>query len=122
MARSKSKHKKENKEVKNNPLIDPFWDTAQQFFDDLYSVSEVWDDSASDSFRFEITEHSRQKTEDYLNSVNEVYTYYNILLESTDQLTNWEAGFGGKLSLLDIGMLAERQMSRLLFNRDDQRF
>lgn len=121
MARSRSRVKKEDKDPKVNPLVDPFLDTTQQYFSDLDSVSNVWDDSVSDSFQHEITEYSRNKTKEYLESIIDIYTSYQHLLEAAENLKKWEAGFGGRLSLLDIGMLAERQMSRLFFNRDDQR-
>ena len=47
---------------------------------------------------------------------------YEAILKEAQSLLDWKAGFGGFLSIIDIEMLAERQTSRWLFNRDDQRW
>lgn len=124
MARSEEKNKQTQgeKTKKINPLVDLFHDACYDFFQELDKVSDVWDDAASESFRHEITKHSKEVTKEYLIGVIEVYHRYNTLVEQAQKLTKWNAGLGGWMSLFDLGMVVERGMSRLFFKRDDYRF
>jgi hypothetical protein len=123
MARSNSNKSNtpEHKMEPINPLVDLFHDSTYYFFQELNKVGEVWNDAASDSFRHEVTEHSRKITGDYLMAVCEIYGRYSAILEEAQKLTKWNAGLGGWMSFLDLSMVAERGVSRLFFNRDDHR-
>ena len=124
MARS-SNNKQQTADRKTesiNPLVDLFQDACYDYFQELDKVAEVWNDAASDSFRHEVTEHSRKVTKEYLMGVVEIYHRYTVILEEAEKLTKWNAGFGGWMSFLDLSMVAERGISRLFFNRDDHRF
>lgn len=102
-------------------MVDLFHDSCYDYFQELKKVSDVWNDNASESFRHEVTEHSQQVTKEYLMGVIEIHDRYTAILEEAEKLKSWNAGMGGWLSFLDISMLAKRGISRLFFNRDDQR-
>ncbi len=123
MARSNPRNRQPNQHIFEsiNPLVDPFHDSTHYFFQELDNVGEVWNDAASDSFRHEVTEHSRNITKDYVMGVLEIYERYTAILEEAQKLTKWNAGLGGWMSWVDLTMVAERAVSRLFFNRDDHR-
>ena len=104
-----------------NPLADPVTESMYELFLELNKVEEVWNDSVSDSFRHEVTEHTKETSKEYVIAIIQLYERYLQILEQAKQLTNTTAGFGGWLSFLDLQVIAERGVSRLFFNRDDQR-
>ncbi|MBS9783538.1 MAG: hypothetical protein KGV46_03190 [Pasteurella sp.] len=105
-----------------NPLVDPFLLPTKAFFEELKSVGDVWSDTVSDSFRYEVTEYSEEVVREYLEALISIYNAYETIVAEAENLTSPTAGMGGWLSLLDISMIAERGVSRLFFNRDDHRF
>jgi|GEM_PF-5733499 len=105
-----------------NPLVDLFQNQVYSFFKILNEVENEWYDEASESFRYEVTEHAQKMTKEYLLAVLELYERFSYLLEEANKLKNWNAGLGGGLSVFGLQMVIERGMSRLFFNRDDFRF
>ncbi len=105
-----------------NPLVDVFHDSWFTFRNELDNVEKVWNDAASESFRHEVTDYSKKVSLEYLQGVIKIFQGYKIIVEESQKLTNWNAGMHGWMSLFDVGMLAERGLSRLLFKRDDYRF
>ena len=104
-----------------HPLVMSFAEPTRNYFLTMGDFSDKWDDSAADHFREDVVECCRNTTRDFLYSVVALTKGYEQILQRAMALTKWSAGFGGALSILDIEMLAERQMSRLIFKRDDQR-
>ena len=105
-----------------HPLLELYVEPAQQFFSVMESFSDSWNDIASDRFKDEVVNRCRKETLDYLHALVSLTNGYEQILQQAQSLTDWKAGFGGRLSIIDIQMLAQRQVSRWLFNRDDQRW
>ena len=112
----------ENAESQLHPLIEQFVEPSKAYFDKMDNFSGQWDDAASDQFKDEVVERCRKTTYNYLKSLVSLTNGYEAILQEAQSLLDWKAGFGGFLSIIDIEMLAERQTSRWLFNRDDQRW
>jgi len=105
-----------------HPLVQQFADPVRNYFLTMNDFSDKWDDATSDRFKEEVVDHCRKTTYDFLCSVIALTDGYENILQQAQSLTKWNAGFGRFLSIIDIEMLAERQMSRLIFKRDDQRW
>ncbi len=112
----------ENAEPQLHPLIEQFVEPSKAYFQKMDNFSDQWDDAASDRFKNEVVERCRKTTYNYLKDMVTLTNGYEAILQEAQSLLDWKAGFGGFLSILDIEMLAERQTSRWLFNRDDQRW
>jgi len=119
---SNKRNNSSNKIESINPLVDPFHEPCFVFFKELDKVEDMWNDSASNSFRHEVTEYSRKTTKEYLEAVNNIFESYSAILSEAQKLKKWNAGFGQWMSFLDLSVVAERGISRLFFNRDDHRF
>lgn len=112
----------ENAESQLHPLIEQFVEPTKVYYDKMDNFSDQWDDVASDRFKDEIVDHCRKTTFSFIKSMVSLTNGYEAILKEAQSLLDWKAGFGGFLSIIDIEMLAERQTSRWLFNRDDQRW
>lgn len=117
-----NKESEQEDSVRLHPLLELYVEPAQQFFSVMDHFSSQWDDAASDSFKDEVVNRCRKETLDYLHALVSLTNGYEQILRQAQSLTDWKAGFGGWLSIIDIEMLAQRQVSRWLFNRDDQRW
>ena len=91
------------------------------YFCTVSSIYDKWDDSAADSFSEGPVERTRKVSKRYMQSLIKLERGYPMILQEAEKLTNWNAGLGGFLSILDIGMLIDRQISRNLFGHDDFR-
>ncbi|MDP0530675.1 hypothetical protein NLB58_02135 [Porphyromonas gingivalis] len=105
-----------------HPLIQQFVDPSRIYFQTMDNFSDKWDDSASECFRDEVVDYCRKTTYDFLCSVISLTNGYEQILRQAQNLTEWDAGFGKFLSIIDLEVLAERQVSRWIFKRDDQRW
>ena len=105
-----------------HPLLELYVEPTQQFFSTMDNFSDSWNDIASERFKDEVVNQYRKETIDYLHSLVALTNGYEAILKEAQNLLDWKAGFGGFLSFNDIEILAERQVSRWLFNRDDQRW
>lgn len=105
-----------------HPLLELYVEPTQQFFSTMDNFSDSWNDIASERFKDEVVNQCRKETIDYLHSLVALTNGYEAILKEAQNLLDWKAGFGGFLSFNDIEILAERQVSRWLFNRDDQRW
>ena len=112
----------EGTESQLHPLVQPFAEPARNYFLTMDNFYDKWDDATSDRFKEDIVEYCRETTKDYLLSVIELADGYEAILKRAQSLTSTCAGFGKFLSIIDIEVIAERQMSRWFFNRDDQRW
>lgn len=112
----------EGAESQLHPLIQQFVEPSRNYFQTMDNFSDKWDDSTSDRFREEVVDYCRKTTYDFLCSVISLTDGYEQILQQAQSLTEWNAGFGKFLSIIDLEMLAERQMSRWIFKRDDQRW
>ena len=111
----------EGTESQLHPLIQQFVEPSRNYFQTMGNFSDKWDDSTSDRFKEEIVECCRETTYDFLCSAISLTVGYEQILRQAQSLTEWNAGLGKFLSIIDLEMLAERQMSRWFFKRDDQR-
>lgn len=111
----------EEAQSKLHPLIEQFVESSKAYFQKMDNFSDQWDDAASDRFKDEVVERCRKTTYDFLKGMVSLTNGYEAILQEAQKLLDWKAGFGGWLSIIDIEMLAERQTSRWLFGRDDQR-
>lgn len=91
------------------------------YFLTVSSIYDKWDDSSADRFNEGPVARTRKISERYMKSLINLERGYPMILEEAGKLTNWNAGLGGFLSILDIGMLIDRQISRNLFGHDDFR-
>ena len=107
---------------KLHPLIGQFVEPSMAYFKKMDNFSDSWDDTASDQFKNEVVERCRKTTYNYLRDMVSLTSGYEAIHQEAQKLLDWKAGFGGFLSIIDIEMLAERQTSRWLFGRDDQRW
>lgn len=104
------------------PVVKDFTEPTRKFFYSMDNFSDKWDDASSAHFKDEVVNHSRKVTYDYILSVLQLVNEYDFLLQQAERLLDWNAGFGSRLSLMDIGMLVQRQSSRLLLGRDYHRW
>lgn len=104
-----------------HPLIEQFVEPSKAYFQKMDNFSDQWDDAASALFKDEVVERCRKTTINFMKDIVTLTNGYEAILQEAKKLLDWKAGFGGWISILDIEMLAERQTSRLLFGRDDQR-
>jgi hypothetical protein len=104
------------------PIVDIFQEPSAKFFQVMDNFSEKWDDASSARFKDEVVQHARTVSIDFIRSVLNMANSYEQLLQAAQSLLSTTAGSGGWLSFNDIGMLAERQVSRWLFNCDDYRW
>lgn len=105
-----------------HPLIKQFIEPTRVYFEKMNDFSDQWDDAASDRFKDTVVNHCRKTTWEFIQSLAALTDGYEQILQQAKSLLDCKAGFGGFLSIIDIEMLAERQVSRWLFNRDDQRW
>lgn len=104
-----------------HPLIEQFVEPSKAYFQKMDNFSDQWDDAASERFKDEVVDCCRKTTYDFLKSMVTLTNGYEAILQEAQKLLDWKAGFGGWLSITDIAMLVDRQTSRLLFGRDDNR-
>lgn len=122
MENEKQQTAAEEAQPKTHPLIEQFIEPTRDYFAKMSDFSDQWDDAASDRFKDTVVNHCRKTTWEFIQSLATLTNGYEQILQQAQSLLDWKAGFGGFLSIIDIEMLAERQVSRWLFNRDDQRW
>lgn len=109
-------------DVQFHPLVDGLMVPSKAYFDKMDHFSHQWDDVASDQFKEEVVERCRKTSLNFLKATVSLTDGYEQLLQEAQSLLKCTAGFGRALSIIDLEMLADRQLSRWLFGRDDQRW
>ena len=96
----------------------PLAEAAYPYFQNTY-IFDRWNDYAAECFNENAIDHNRKVFADYMKALINLEKGYTVIYQEAVKLTQWDAGMGGFLSILDIGMLLERQISRNIFGHDD---